>query len=182
VTYGNREFEDALLELKNLAVELGFIPIAGGAFIGEHSFATKAVPIANGRPDGSDVQTAMDFGLKIKNKVKAIKSLDAQTDLAIPGRFPYESAGARSLAVSPVTREDLCTICGTCGAVCPTGAISVDDGVATEIGRCIRCCACIKNCPTGARVMDDATVKQMADWLNENCGMRKKPQLFGIPV
>ena len=53
VTYGNREFEDALLELNNFAIELGFIPVAGGAFIGEHSFATKDVPIANGRPDGS---------------------------------------------------------------------------------------------------------------------------------
>ena len=36
VVYGNREYEDALLELKHLAVELGFNPIAGGAFIGEH--------------------------------------------------------------------------------------------------------------------------------------------------
>jgi hypothetical protein len=41
VLYGNREYEDALLELKNLAVHLGFIPIAGGAFIGEHSFTTS---------------------------------------------------------------------------------------------------------------------------------------------
>jgi flavodoxin len=66
VVYGNREFEDALLELKNLAIELGFNPVAGGAFIGEHSFATKDVPIANGRPDSLDVQKAMDFGAKIK--------------------------------------------------------------------------------------------------------------------
>jgi flavodoxin len=66
VVYGNREFEDALLELKNLAIKLGFNPVAGGAFIGEHSFATKDVPIANGRPDRRDVQKAMDFGVKIK--------------------------------------------------------------------------------------------------------------------
>jgi len=40
VLYGNREFDDALLELKHLAAELGFHPIAGGAFIGEHSFSS----------------------------------------------------------------------------------------------------------------------------------------------
>ena len=155
VVYGNREFEDALLELKNLAIELGFNPFAGGAFIGEHSFATKDVPIANGRPDSLDVQKAMDFGEKIKDKVTALPSPDAPMDLDIPGRFPYEADGARSMAVSPVTKEDTCTVCGTCASVCPTAAISINGSVATEIELCIRCCACIKNCPTGARVMED---------------------------
>ena len=181
VVYGNREFEDALLELKNLAIELGFIPIAGGAFIGEHSFATKDVPIANGRPDSLDVQKAMDFGAKLKDKVTALQSPDAQMDLEIPGRFPYEG-GARSMAVSPVTKKDTCTVCGTCASVCPTAAISVNGSVATKIERCIRCCACIKNCPTGARVMEDSTLKNMAHWLNENCSTRKEPQFFGMDV
>jgi len=181
VLYGNREFEDALLELKNLAIELGFNPVAGGAFIGEHSFATKDVPIANGRPDSLDVQKAMDFGAKIKNKVTALQSPDAQMDLEIPGRFPYEG-GARSMTVSPVTKEDICTVCGTCASVCPTAAISVDGSVATKIELCIRCCACIKSCPTGARVWEASLMKNIAHWLNENCGSRKEPQIFGIDV
>jgi ferredoxin len=180
VVYGNREFEDALIELKNLAVELGFNPIAGGAFIGEHSFATKDVPIANGRPDRLDVQKAMDFGAKLKDKVTALESPDAQMDLRIPGRFPYESGGARSMAVSPVTKVDTCTVCGTCASVCPTAAISINRSVATKIELCIRCCACIKNCPRGARVMEDSMWKNIANWLNENCSTRKEPQIFGI--
>jgi ferredoxin len=181
VVYGNREFEDALLELKNLAIELGFNPVAGGAFIGEHSYATKDVPIANGRPDSLDVQKAMDFGAKIKDKVIALQSPDAQMDLEIPGRFPYEG-GARSMAVSPVTKEDICTVCGTCASVCPTAAISINESVATKIELCIRCCACIKNCPTGARVWQDTRMKDIAKWLNENCSNRKEPQIFGIDV
>ena len=36
--YGNRDYEDALLELHNTAVELGFTPLSGAAFIGEHSY------------------------------------------------------------------------------------------------------------------------------------------------
>lgn len=180
VVYGNREFEDALLELKNLATELGFNPVAGGAFIGEHSFATEDVPISNGRPDSLDVQKAMDFGAKIKDKVTSLQSLDAQTDLEIPGKFPYEAGGAKSMAASPVTKEDICTGCGTCAGVCPTGAVSMNGKVATEIRLCIRCCACIKNCPEGARVMEDSMWKNIANWLNENCSARKEPQIFGI--
>jgi len=179
VVYGNREFEDALLELKNVAIELGFNPVAGAAFIGEHSFATEDVPIANGRPDSRDVQLAMDWGAKIKNKINALRSPGAPMDLEIPGRFPYEG-GVRSMVVSPVTQADPCTVCGTCASVCPTAAISINGSVATDIELCIRCCACIKNCPTGARVWEDETMKTIATWLNENCSARKEPRMFGI--
>ena len=58
VLYGNREYEDALLELKNLTEELGFTAVAGGAFVGEHSYANETVPIANGRPDAEDLKKA----------------------------------------------------------------------------------------------------------------------------
>jgi ferredoxin len=182
VVYGNREFEDALLELKNLAIGLGFNPVAGGAFIGEHSFATKDIPIANGRPDSGDIQKAMNFGAKIKDKVTALQSRDTQMDLAIPGRFPYAASGALAMEVSPVSKEDICGICDTCAGVCPTAAISVNTHVVTKIKLCIRCCACIKNCPTGARIMEDSMWKDIANWLHENCSTRKEPQFFGIDV
>lgn len=181
VLYGNREYEDALLELKNLATDMGFHPIAAGAFIGEHSFSTKDVPIAEGRPDSRDIQKAVDFGAKIKDKVRALQSPDGHMDLDIPGRFPYEG-GPRSIAASPVTREDICTVCGTCASVCPTAAISVDGSVATKVELCIRCCACIKNCPEGARGWEDSMMETIANWLFENCRIRKEPQIFGIDV
>lgn len=182
VVYGNREYEDALLELKNVAIELGFCPLAGAAFIGEHSFASQEIPIANGRPDRSDVQKAVAFGAKIKAKVTALLSPDAQMDLKVPGTFPYEAQGSRPMTVAPVTRESSCTLCKTCAEVCPTAAISIDGVVATEIEKCIRCCACIKSCPENARVMEDSMWKNIAIWLNKNCSTRKEPEMFGADL
>lgn len=60
--YGNRDYEDALIELRDTAVELGFTPLSAGAFIGEHSYSTTNMPIAAGRPDASDLQIAFQFG------------------------------------------------------------------------------------------------------------------------
>ena len=75
VLYGNRDYEDALLELRNTAKQLGFVPIAGGAFIGEHSYSTEEFPTAAGRPDVSDIQIAAEFGKNI------IKQLYQYTDI-----------------------------------------------------------------------------------------------------
>jgi ferredoxin len=180
VLYGNREFDDALLELKNVAIELGFTPIAGGAFIGEHSFASRDLPIANGRPDDLDMKKAMEFGKKIKEKCISLASHKSPPDFDVPGSFPYEAGGARAMVVSPVTNQDTCTVCGTCAGVCPTAAISIDGSVITETEQCIRCCACIKSCPEEARMIDNETWLSIATWLNENCSSRKEPQLFGI--
>lgn len=181
VVYGNREFDDALLELKNLAIELGFIPVAGAAFIGEHSFATEMLPIANGRPDSLDLEMAKAFWAKIKEKIELLPSPDAQADLDLPGTFPYE-ASARSMLVSPVTNEETCTLCGTCARVCPTSAITIKENVVTETELCIRCSACIKNCPTEARIWEDSTMLTIATWLNENFSTRKEPQFFGVDM
>ena len=90
VMYGNRKFEDALLELKDLAQESGFIPVAGGAFIGEHSFANDTTPIANGRPDTEDLIKAKKFGLQIRRKMKDIDSIDRVSRLSVPGNSPYK--------------------------------------------------------------------------------------------
>jgi uncharacterized Fe-S center protein len=124
----------------------------------------------------------MDFGRQVKDNVTAFQSSDVQTGLAVSGNFPYEANGARAMAVSPVTHEDTCTVCGTCAGVCPTAAISINGGVATKTELCIRCCACIKSCPEGARGMENEMWEKIANWLHENCSDRKAPQLFGIDV
>jgi ferredoxin len=178
VVYGNRDYEDSLLELTHLSKELGFIPVAAAAFIGEHSFSTKDVPIGSGRPDNKDLEKAVAFGRTIKQRLSDLCSLDTTVfSLQVPGNFPYKDSmpqiegAARTLA-------DICTTCGTCAEVCPKGAITVSAAVETDPNLCIKCCACVKECPTEARIMDIPFIKKIAGWLSENYAHRKEPELF----
>lgn len=175
--YGNREFEDALLELKNLVEEAGFKPLAGGAFIGEHSFSKTSLPIAEGRPDSDDQENATTFGQKILEKMTNFSAAADIPAIEVPGNFPYKERGGRG-PISPITLEDDCTKCETCASVCPTGAITVAETVETDVDKCTLCCACVKNCPSEARVMDNPNIQKVAEWLNSKFSQRKQPEIF----
>ena len=53
VSYGNRAFEDALLEEQDICQAHGFHGIAAGAWIAPHTFSGR---IGAGRPDGADLE------------------------------------------------------------------------------------------------------------------------------
>lgn len=178
VMYGNRAYEDALLELKELAERCGFTVVAAGAFIGEHSFATDSFPIASGRPDQTDLGLSESFGQRVARKMADLPSLPPTNALSVPGNSPHKDR-LPALGQSPVTQEDLCTLCGTCAEVCPTGVITVDDEkVTTDQSGCIACCACIKSCPTQARIYTAEHIIGIRKWLYEKCRERKTPELF----
>jgi ferredoxin len=177
VIYGNRAYEDALLELRDLVVEAGFKPIAAGAFIGEHSYSTSSTPVAVGRPDVEDLIKAKEFGTMIYGKIRTIGALDELSQLKVPGNFPYKEGSALT-NISPVTQETICAKCEKCASVCPTAAVTVNSTVVTDRSLCIRCCACVKSCSTGARVMEDPRIRQLAEQLSMNCNKRKEPETF----
>jgi ferredoxin/flavodoxin len=177
VVYGNREFEDALLELRDTALECGFTPVAGGAFIGEHSFSSGTTPIAAGRPDSRDAQVAREFGSSIKEKLKGFSNLEDIPLLEVPGASPYKP-WVTPKDISPATDETLCTLCKTCEASCPVGAVHVQDGVATNKSICILCSACVKKCPTAARTWQNDWAESASSWLVRNCYKRKEPEFY----
>lgn len=72
--YGNRSFGTAVAELAALVAGRGFIPVAAGAFVGEHSYSTPETPIAHGRPDARDLAAAAAFGVQVREKITKIQS------------------------------------------------------------------------------------------------------------
>ena len=177
VLYGNREYEDALLELSDIATAAGFLPIAGGAFIGEHSFSTESTPLAKGRPDASDIRCARKFGSSIGQLLQSVQSLREIRSLKFPGNRPFKEH-ANLPKTSPVTGNDRCTACGTCVAACPTGSISINETSSTNVETCILCCTCVKVCPENARDLKDPNICKIIEWLHVTTAMRKEPQVF----
>jgi ferredoxin len=178
VVYGNRAYEDALIELKDITMEAGFIPIAGAAFIGEHSFSVSNMPIAQDRPDDSDIERANEFGRTIKQKLEGVTSIDEFQSLEVPGNHPYKERGEPSKDVAPITKEDVCIKCGRCAEVCPVAAITIGDMVETDATLCTFCSACVKNCPVDARVWEHTRILKGTEWLHTNFSERKEPEIF----
>lgn len=198
VTYGNRAYEDSLTELSNIASEVGFNPIAAGAFIGEHSWSTLETPTAQGRPDKEDLGKAKEFGKKIKEKYEKAMSIDDLENVHTPSDTPYVLAlrgGLRRYVAAglmhPSTDEELCTMCETCVSVCPTAAISINTIfsnpspmaslnqriVSTDGNDCIWCAACVKRCPVGARKSRPNMIA-ISGRLNARYNDRKEPETY----
>ncbi len=177
VVYGNRVYEDALIELSDILAERGFIPAAGAAFIGEHSFSTQSTPIAKDRPDKGDLSDAEIFGRKIQEKLTAISSPEKISNLILPGTHPYR--GDSKLWITDfIEVSDACIQCGVCAEVCPLGAVSPDDSRTVDIENCITCCACIKKCPQHARAIKPGMVSDASHRLFTLYSQRKEPEYF----
>jgi ferredoxin/menaquinone-dependent protoporphyrinogen IX oxidase len=177
VVYGNRDYDDALLELKDTIKKKGGIPIACAAFIGEHSFSSPDTPIAVSRPDSNDLQYAEQFGREIAEQLQSISALDQISDIKIPGKYPYKVSEGL-LSVDFVATSDKCTQCGVCAESCPVNAIDYENYALIDKEKCILCCACIKYCPENAKAMKEGVVKDIARRIGGMCKARKEPEFF----
>ena len=178
VSFGNRNFDEALTELQLISKRNGFKIISSGAFIGEHSFSRI---LAKNRPDASDLLCAE----KLANLTYA-RLLDADfSEIAIdldyvlkPYYRPSDSNGnfINILKVKPKTKSS-CTNCGICAKVCPMGSISFENA-SEYTGVCIKCGACEKQCPISAKYYDDEGYLFHKTDLEHTFSARKEPILM----
>ena len=85
-TYGCREYEDALLELKTEVEKRGFKVIGAAAFPAEHSIVNS---IGARRPNKADLKEASEYGISLNRIIKKEDSF-ASFDLKVPGKYSLQ--------------------------------------------------------------------------------------------
>ena len=169
VSYGNRDFDDALLEEMDIAEARGFCGIAAAAFIAPHTFSGK---VAGGRPDAKDREAVETLAAGIGRILQSGK----KGRLTVSGNRPYKEA--KRIAYAPQSDEN-CVKCGFCAGVCPAGAIDAANPERSDPAKCISCMACVKQCPRSARVVTDPGLAAIREKLETVLAVeRKEAQLF----
>ncbi len=171
--YGNREYDDALLELKNIVETDNFKVIAAGTFVAEHSIFPA---VAQGRPDEKDKNAAIAFGKKSREFVSAHDAFAPFPEVRVKGKFPY-----REISKIPLKPKgnSTCNKCGTCVKSCPVKAIDAAHPRKTDKTRCISCAHCISVCPQRARRFGGLLYKIAGKKFVKAFGaQRKEPETF----
>ena len=183
VLYGNRDYDDAFIELRDILEKRKLHTIAAAACIGEHSFSYI---LAKNRPDEEDLLETYDFAGKVAEKAKGIAELAGMEPIHVKGTpYPYrgyyqprdrEGNPVDIRKVKPLTNEN-CNNCMICADVCPMGSIRRDQ-VRELTGICIKCGACIKKCPLHAKYYEEEAFLYHQHELEEECTRRAEPEWF----
>lgn len=166
--YGNRSYEDTLVELEDTAKQSGFKVIAAISAVVEHSIAHQ---FATGRPDEQDSQQLAAFAKQIQDKL----STRDISEPDIPGNRPYKKGGVISMVPMP-TKE--CAKCGICAAKCPVQAIDNENPKKVREIVCISCMRCVSICPHAARKINPVALSAVCLKLKKVCSDRKNYELF----
>lgn len=171
-TYGCREYEDALLELKTEAENRGFKVIGAGAFPVEHSIVTT---IGARRPNKADMKVISEFGTELNRRLRKESDFD-HIDIQVPGNTPYKKYMKNSLF--PKADSKTCTLCGSCARVCPVNAISVKEPNKTDTRKCIGCMKCTRVCRQRSRSVNALKMRVVEGKLNKACRSDKEADIF----
>lgn len=167
--YGNRSYEDTLIELKDTLKKSNFHCVAAISAIAEHSIMRQ---FGTNRPDESDKLEIINYAKKVK---ETINQNDGLKEVEVPGKSSYREY--KGLPIKPKANKS-CNRCGVCARKCPMQAISVDDITSVNKEKCISCMQCISICPQKARSINKLLVFIATQKMKKSCIIRKKNELF----
>ena len=170
--YGNRAYEDALLEMENIVKANGFFVGAAAAFVAEHSIMHS---VAKNRPDVEDEKKIKSFMQDVKEKFSALTKVEELLPLHLPGMYPYRSFDGVPLKPKA---SDACNACGLCASLCPMHAIPVEDPKSTDHNVCISCMRCIAVCPQHARKLNKVMLSPAEKVFALKNRDRQEPEFF----
>ena len=168
--YGNRDYDDALLELSDILSDNDFQVISAGAFIAQHCIFPQ---VGANRPDNADFEKMNGFALETKK----ILETDNKEGLPIQikGNRPYKIPG--SIPIFP-SGTSSCKECGKCAQLCPAGAIPLEQPKNVDETKCIKCGRCIVVCPTQSRQFQGMQYTLASEKFNSAYKERKEPEMF----
>ena len=165
--YGNRAYDDAFLEMKDLATEMGFRVVAAIGAVAEHSIVRK---YGAERPDADDKAVLRQYADRILKKIAS----GNETSPFVPGNRPYKRP-----MKSPVPNVNhKCNACGICAKNCPSGAISLENPKQVDKNKCISCMKCVAVCPTKSRDIGKIMKFMIGLALKKPCAARKENELY----
>lgn len=166
--YGNRDYDDTLLELRDALKQNGFRIIAAIAAVTEHSMVRK---YGAGRPNADDESTLRGFAEKIKQAPESGAELP---EPAVKGNVPYKEFGGSPMKPKA---DKHCNGCGACARVCPMKAIPPESPSETDNSLCMVCMRCVAVCPRHARKLNPAMLLVLEQKLKKGCAAPKENEL-----
>ena len=184
VTFGNRNFQNSLSELRNELLNHDFHPFAAAAIACRHSFTDL---LGGDRPDEKDMADIERWMDKVKDLIKCCDKeellpppVEVAKDESLEGYYiplGVEGTPVQFLKAKPKTIEEDCDHCGICAAACPMEAIDFQDETKVP-GTCIKCQACVRLCHTKAKYFDDENFLSHVKMLENNYQRRADSQFF----